>query len=394
MKLKKRLNIFLVVFLCVAMLSISTVSAINSKEEYNKKNETLLENEKDLENKLDKTQDELKKQEKTLKKYQGEMSELEKKIDKLNIEISKLNESIEKTEKDIKKIKKDIEEDYDILGQRLKSIYIAGETQYLEILLDCKDISTLVDAASIMQTISEHDNNLIKELNKKIDKMEAQKQELLEEKSQVSQSKDKLEVTSKDLDVLYHKTEKLISTLEVTEEKTTEELDKIHEEKDALIQELLQYQKEQAEQDSNNGNSNSNTYYPTTGSGKYIWPTPECNIITSYWGDGRGHKGWDFACNGSAYGKPIVSVADGVIKIANKTDYWGSGWGYHIMVDHGNGYATLYAHCSYIPVNVGQSVKQGQVIGYIGNTGNSFGAHLHFECWKNGVRYDPAIELG
>jgi hypothetical protein len=101
----------------------------------------------------------------------------------------------------------------------------------------------------------------------------------------------------------------------------------------------------------------------------------------------------DFACNGSAYGKPIVAAQSGTVIRANKTDSWGSGWGYYIMVDHGGGFSTLYAHCSVVVAEEGQQVQQGEIIGYIGNSGNSYGAHLHFECWFNGERYDPATEL-
>lgn len=63
------------------------------------------------------------------------------------------------------------------------------------------------------------------------------------------------------------------------------------------------------------------------------------------------------------------------------------------MVDHGGGFSTLYAHCSVVVAEESQQVQQGEIIGYIGNSGNSYGAHLHFECWFNGERYDPATEL-
>ena len=74
---------------------------------------------------------------------------------------------------------------------------------------------------------------------------------------------------------------------------------------------------------------------------------------------------------------------------ANRTDTWGSGWGYYVMIDHGDGYATQYAHCDEILVNVGDHVKRGDPIALVGNTGDSYGAHLHFEVWDNGNRIDP-----
>ena len=72
--------------------------------------------------------------------------------------------------------------------------------------------------------------------------------------------------------------------------------------------------------------------------------------------------------------------------IANGADPWGGSYGYYIKLDHGEGIETLYAHCSAIAVTVGQQVRQGEVIGYVGSTGNSTGNHLHFEVWVNGQR--------
>ncbi len=395
MKVKKRLNIILITILCFTMLSIGSVSAITSLDDYNDQKDTLQEEKDNLEQELEETQEEIEKEEAALKEYQEEMNALEEDIDKLNIAITDYNNDIEATQKSILDLELEIEKDYVILGDRLRSLYMAGETHYLSILLDCEDMATLVDTAAVIQAISEHDNELIAQLNENIAVMEEDKQKLIDDRNAVEKSKEELESASKDLDTLYEKTQAIIKSLESDKEETEEHIHNISEEQEQLSDELLQFQKEYAAQNNSSGSSSSgSTVVPEGGSGRYIWPAPECPIITSYWGDGRNHKGWDFACNGSAYGKPIVAAADGVIITANKTDEWGSGWGYYILVDHGDGYSTLSAHCSYITVNVGQQVKQGEVIGYVGNTGNSFGAHLHFECWRNGVKYDPAIEFG
>ena len=77
------------------------------------------------------------------------------------------------------------------------------------------------------------------------------------------------------------------------------------------------------------------------------------------------------------------------VLMANATDWWGAGWGYYVLIDHGNGYQTRYAHCSAVNVTVGQKVAQGQLIGLVGNTGDSYGAHCHFEILVNGVSQNP-----
>ena len=89
--------------------------------------------------------------------------------------------------------------------------------------------------------------------------------------------------------------------------------------------------------------------------------------------------------NGSTHGKPIIASDGGTVIEAQ---YHGS-WGYYVLIDHGNGFKTRYAHCSKLEVEAGDKVAQGQYIAKVGNTGYSFGSHLHFEVIKNGVLVNP-----
>lgn len=129
------------------------------------------------------------------------------------------------------------------------------------------------------------------------------------------------------------------------------------------------------------------------GTGIFQWPLPQSYPITSrfgyredpFTGEIAYHSGTDIGAPG---GTPILASADGTVTIANAIDSWGGGYGYHIKINHNDTFDTLYAHCSSICVTVGQEVKQGEVIGYVGTTGNSTGNHLHFEVWQNGERTD------
>ena len=124
--------------------------------------------------------------------------------------------------------------------------------------------------------------------------------------------------------------------------------------------------------------------------GRFIWPVPGYHGIYGDYGPrGSGwHDGVDIS--GSAiHGKPIIAADGGTVIVANATDEWGAGWGYYVLIDHGNGYQTRYAHCSAVNVTVGQKVAQGQLIGLVGNTGDSYGAHCHFEILVNGVSQNP-----
>lgn len=129
------------------------------------------------------------------------------------------------------------------------------------------------------------------------------------------------------------------------------------------------------------------------GTGVFSWPLPVGGTITSRFGYREDpftgelcyHSGTDIAV---PEGTPILAAADGTVSTANATDPWGGSYGYHVILDHGGGLQSLYAHCSAICVVPGQTVRQGEVIGYVGNTGKSTGTHLHFEVRVYGERTD------
>lgn len=113
---------------------------------------------------------------------------------------------------------------------------------------------------------------------------------------------------------------------------------------------------------------------------------PVSGTVTSRFGArwGRSHKGLDI---GAPKGTPIKAVASGTVTVAQYG--YSGGYGNYVMISHGNGIQTLYGHCNSLNVSVGQSVSQGQVIAYVGNTGNSYGNHLHLEIRVNGVAQNP-----
>lgn len=123
-----------------------------------------------------------------------------------------------------------------------------------------------------------------------------------------------------------------------------------------------------------------------------IWPTTGSYYISSPYGwrsMGDFHRGIDIAYRGGAYGREIRAALPGKVVISG----WNNSYGYYIVIDHGSGYRTLYAHCSKLAVSRGQQVKQGEYIGNIGNTGQSYGAHLHFEVQINGSPKNPRTYL-
>jgi murein DD-endopeptidase MepM/ murein hydrolase activator NlpD len=143
-------------------------------------------------------------------------------------------------------------------------------------------------------------------------------------------------------------------------------------------------------------NQVSGSYGSPKVSTNFVWPVIGLNRVGDRFGyyawRGRMHYGVDIS-GSAASGKVIVAVADGVVQTAG---YNSGGYGYHVVINHGNGLETLYAHClkDSISVRVGQRVSQGQAIARVGNTGNSTGAHLPFEVHINGRKVDPSPYLG
>ena len=133
------------------------------------------------------------------------------------------------------------------------------------------------------------------------------------------------------------------------------------------------------------------------GTGIFAWPLPQSFTIASqfgyrtdpFTGEISYHSGTDIA---APYGTPVLAAAGGTVTVANATDPWGGSYGYYVKIQHDGTFDTLYAHCSSICVTPGQQVQQGEVIGYVGSTGNSTGNHLHFEVWEDGQRQN-AMDL-
>lgn len=125
---------------------------------------------------------------------------------------------------------------------------------------------------------------------------------------------------------------------------------------------------------------------PSQNKGLFTWPVPICyNMSRGY---GNGHAGLDI-CNGpvTVMNQPFVAAASGTVVEASYG--WNGGYGNIVRVDHGNGYTTVYAHCNSLAVSVGQKVKAGDMLGLIGNSGDSDGPHLHFEVRVNGSTVNP-----
>ena len=167
--------------------------------------------------------------------------------------------------------------------------------------------------------------------------------------------------------------------------------------------------KEAQHQSSNQGGSYiynyGSSYSPNISASGYTWPAPGYYDLSSQWNEDRGsynHGAIDIAGSGIMGAAAVAADSGTVISSYNGCAHnWGKdgscgcggGYGNYVMIDHGNGKMTVYGHFTNVIVSDGQRVSKGQVIGYIGSTGNSTGPHLHFECRLNGVKYNPMLEF-
>lgn len=304
----------------------------------------------------------------------------------------------------------------ELLSERLRAAYMAGETSTLEILLSTTDFASFLTRLEIVKRIAEHDSALVADLQSDIDelnntkeKLDANQKEKLEKQSAVQSERDAVAAVRAEKKSAVNTLESKKSVLEQKVANLNNYIYKLDENSAEYQSEIARIEREKEEYDrqqssgmesgSGSIDSGGSSEFPVSSKGM-ICPLQYPNVtISAGWYGYPGHKGIDFitkGATGNTYGKEIRAAADGVVYTA-EMHY---SWGYNVYINHGNGVYTRYAHCSKLLVSKGQHVKQGQVIAYVGNTGNvspkpspsnpHAGAHLHFEVYVNGTRVNPA----
>lgn len=326
----------------------------------------------------------------------------EEQIDVSNNYITKLEEEISAAEAEIERIQEDIKAKIKTLKKSLSAIYVAGDTSTIDIVLGAKDFEDFLDKVDIVRSVGQTIKKLIDDLHNDLEKVEKKKKEISDTKAEKEKEKESLEKNKSDLQVLYDKSEKLLSELQESERDVKRKIDQNDAEikaVDAQIQKYYDEQKRLQEEENRRRQAGQKPLIPSRPAvkhtGGYIWPVPGYYKITSGFNDSQGrahvHGAIDIAGAG-IYGSDIVASGSGRVIIANANG-WGGGYGKHVVIDHGNGKSTLYGHMSNVNVKAGQTVSAGQKIGNVGNTGFSTGPHLHFEYRVNGVRTNPSCIL-
>lgn len=262
-----------------------------------------------------------------------------------------------------------------------------GSVSYLSILFQASSFSELLDYAMLITDIMEYSDRIIKQLETTEAELDAAKAELQTSRSEQAEVQAQLEGQMAELENSRASQYALLQQIAASESEAAAEAKELAESEEKINKELKEAERKYAAQIAAL-NSQANMT-----SGNWYWPLPGRYKISSLFGgridpiNGRpdNHTGTDIPAPG---GTPIYAAQNGVVTTVNANRY-ASSYGYYCIINHGNGYATLYAHQNQVPiVKEGQTVQKGQVIGYVGSTGRSTGNHLHFELRVNGVRGD------
>lgn len=310
-----------------------------------------------------------------IQSLEKEISSTENQITATEDRIAFLQDSIVATQADIEETEQNLKEKSELLSERLVVLHEQGEVTYLEVLLSATDFKDFLTRYEMVNSIIEQDVDLIASINQDKQDLEMRKSDLEVKKKELENALKQQESMRAQLDEQKAEKKQILASVQnerAAFEKALQELEETSRQLEQMIRQLQ------------GGSSEA------LGTGVYTWPTPGFTTITSPYGmryhpilkTRKMHTGVDIGAPMSA---TIVAADSGKVIHAG----WMGGYGQVIVIDHGNGVSTLYAHQSAFLVGNGATVSKGQAIGKVGSTGWSTGPHLHFEVRINGSYTDP-----
>lgn len=432
-----KLKRILCAMLCVCMISIpmaipTTVSAEDSISDLEQQLQQLEQENQKYQKILDDTKSDIAEKEEYKSALVSKVQVLDEKIAVTREKISSLNDDIKEKQDAYDKGLSEVEDQFDALANRLRILYMSGNATDLEIIFGAKDFSDLIDKMELVKSLANSDKELISEIQTKLDELSTKKEALEADKKDLETQQASLKSDQDEFNKLISDNDEILKNLYASNSEAQNSLESAALQSDEIEAKISQYyaaQKAAAEHaaqasqsSSSSGSSSSSSSSSSSGSSSsgssssgsssvivpsgsgFAWPTPGFVSRSSEWFEDRevyNHGGIDIAGAG-IMGTPVVAAADGTVVATNSscTHNWGKsyscgcggGYGNYVMISHAGGKMTVYGHLTSLTVSSGQTVSRGQVIGYVGSTGNSTGPHLHYECRLNGVRYNPMSE--
>lgn len=334
-----------------------------------------------------------------IKSKKEQLAQAQKKEDKYSIRVKGLSKELRASEASLRKLEKKIyrtrtkinaatdrlkvldnqlTEQDDALGKRLRNMYKGGSIGYLDVLLGSESISDFINNLEMVQRVYDSDKNLLATIQHNYDSVQAKKKEL----SKLNKKLKAQEATEEEKreEIANAKAQALEKQSEASEDAAAikKQINTLNAAKNEITETIQQ-------DISNSGGSGSGGTYR---GGQFAWPVPGHYSITSGYGMrwGAMHYGIDI---GAPNGTPVVAAASGTVIWSG----WKNSFGNTVMISHGSGLYTLYAHNSSLVVSSGQHVSRGQTISRVGSTGYSFGNHCHFEVYKGGTAWGVGYQV-
>lgn len=375
--MRRFLKILIIMLLLISNLGVSTIYAAELTDL--QEQQTQVQANQDMATtQLQAVKEELTQNLQQVQELNNNIAQYEAEINNYNDQIVNLQNDISKTEEEIKKAEENYKNQKKILDDRLITMYEAGTTEYLDVVLSSKTITEFLSNYYLLSILADSNVDFLDTIEKQKKIIEDQKKKLEEQKHQVNTSKEEKEKAA----IILENTRVMKNTY--TSQLTDQEK-QIQSEIDAY-----QTQLNQLEAEIQAITANSLIINPNYIGGEMLWPVPGYTKLSSTFkmrvhpitGVYKLHTGIDIP---APIGTNFLAANEGIVVKAS----YNSAYGNMVMVDHGGGVSTLYAHGDEIMVTLGQTVKKGDVVLKTGNTGNSTGPHAHFEVRINGTPVDP-----
>ena len=295
--------------------------------------------------------------------------------------ISEADAKIAEKEAEIAEYEKQIAANDAEFCERLRAMDESNTAGYIDLLLNSQSISDFMARVETVREITEHDQGIINQMIALKDSVEASKNEVVAYRNEQQEARNLVQEKQNALDAKIAEKTNYMKALEKDVAKY-EQMEKAAAQQEESL-------KRSVSAGSSKGTVSSSGRIIYNG-GVFCWPAPSYTYISSefgyrihpVYGTRKYHSGMDMAAPG---GSPILAAANGTVRFAG----WNGGYGYCIIIDHGNGIQTLYGHSSKLLVSQGQTVTRGQKIALVGTTGTSTGNHSHFEVLNNGTPTNP-----
>lgn len=319
---------------------------------------------------------------------ESEKAALQAEIDAIQNKIVATENEIIETQRQIDAKQAEFDKNYELYCQRLRAMYVSGSASTLEVLLTCPDMSAMLTRSQMIKSVSKQDSEQLDNLMKIMEEIESQKQELEIKRNELKEDKANLEKDKQSLQSRIDEINSSKSEYDAKAEQANAIMRKLSSQS-AEMMELIETNEEELREVQRQINNAYTTASTGSGSGELGYPTDGRSVSAGFprYSSGGWHGGIDFPVS---TGSNVYAAGSGTVIYVAYLNY---SYGFHIIIDHGDGLSTLYAHNSQILVSQGQHVTRGQIIAKSGSTGNSTGPHCHFEVRVNGTQVDPRSYL-